>query len=333
MVPGSTGSFIVAWAVGPVMLELDLATATASGTVAHEVAGMLPVRVDLTTGPSGAHVDLVVGSIDEQLGGARLVAGSAGPGRPTSAAVEWSSGGSRRVAGLWPTVDTSPLVDLVVAAVPTVAVQALTGALLAQAAGPAGAALEAGLVACGLVQDLGDGDRVVRLPVAFLLDPAAYVVGVARSASADVAAAGYDVLEAFGALVDVAHPPGSWPLADGVWLRYAHAGEALSCTLHVELDETLDGVPVQAVLDAGAVLRPGVLPGPSVDVSVRVGGTGLELRLDPDLRVSSPPGATGAAPALPGGPRPGPGVRHGCADPPARAPGPEWPRSPSTRRG
>ena len=284
LVPGALGTGAnLSWVLGPATVGLDLATGAVTGTLTTEVEGLLPVSLAVSAGPT-SHAALVLGMIDEHLGGVRLTA-SAGP--TVTAAVEWSSaGGTVRTAGLWPTFEVEPLTDLIETTVPALALQGVISALLTNATGAGLAALEAGLSACGLIKEYTEGGSAAVLPLAFVQDPASYVMGIARSGSADLAAAGYDVLEALAHLVTATPALGTWPITDGVELRYSVNGDALTCALHVDLDETLDGVRIESTLAAGVVLRPGVVPAPAIDIGVSADGIGLEVRLDPALRVS-----------------------------------------------
>ncbi len=285
LVPGAVGAgATISWAFGPATVGLDLATGGVTGVLTTDVEGLLPISLEVSTGPS-SHAEISLGTIDAHLGGVRLTA-SAGPS--VTAAVEWSAaGGTVRTAGLWPTFQAEPLTDLVVTAVPALALQGVISALLTNSTGAGLAALEAGLSGCGLIKHYAEGGSAVVLPLAFVQNPASYVMGAARSGSADLAAAGYDVLESLAHLVTATPPAdGTWPITAGVELRYAVTGDALTCALHVELDETLDGVQIETTFEAGVVLRPGAVPAPVIDIGVRADGTGLEVRLDPGLRVS-----------------------------------------------
>ncbi|MGO4257995.1 DUF6603 domain-containing protein [Marmoricola sp. RAF53] len=293
LVPGATGTAAaISWEVGPASLGLDLATGALTGSLVTDVEGLLPVRVDVAAG-AHPHATLALGTLDEHLGGARLTATAGpGPGPVLTVAAAWSAaGGTPRTAGIWPVLEPAPLIDLIGTAVPALALQGVLSGLLSSASETGRAALETGLSACGLLRQYAEGGAVVVLPLAFVQDPAAYVLGVARSAGDQLAAAGRDVLDALAHLPAEAPPgDGTWPIADGVELRYALDGDALRCSLHVTLDETLDGVRIETSLAAGALLRPGVLPAPVVDVAVRVDGLGLELGLNPGLNPGLEPG-------------------------------------------
>ncbi len=269
-------------------MGIDLATGSWTVGLSSTGEGLLPVSVDASLSTSSAYATIGIGAIDAQLGGTRLVLATPHGGAGASVHVEWAgTGGATSTAGIWPTLETDSCVPLLTTLLPAAALEMLLSALLARVKGAAGDALTTGLTVCGLLQPRTDGGPELRLPLAFVRDPGAHLVAVVRQAEADVAANAVQLLDAMAHLV-TATPPGdgSWPIADGVTLQYAASGGALSVGLHTSLSETLDGVVVTSGLSAGVVLRPGVLPAPAVDVSVLVGEVGLELALDPGLRVN-----------------------------------------------
>ena len=123
---------------------------------------------------------------------------------------------------------------------------------------PGGPCSEDGLAALGLLEGCPDSDVTLRLPVAVFLDPAAWVVGVARSTSADPAAAAVAALDAVAALVapERGADPG-WPLADGVRLDYANESGALRLTLTGTATADLGGHDTGRDRDRGRTARPG----------------------------------------------------------------------------
>ncbi len=304
LVSSSTGSgSAVGWTGDGVTVSLDLATGAVSAGLSTAVDGLLPVTLTVDVASSSVHADLVVGEIDPHVGGVRLVA-TAGTGVAASVAAEWAGAGEAAVrrAPLLPVPDPDGLVALATTTVAALGLKALAGAAL-EAVGPAGRPLlQEALTALGLLE-VSDTDLVLRLPVAVVLDPAAWVVGTARRAAADPAAAAVAVLDGVAALVvpDRGADHG-WPLADGVRLDYANESGALRLTLTGSAATDLDGHPVAATVTAGALLAAGVAPSPVVDVTVTVDGKGLALGLDPHLTLDfvHPPHAP--LPLYPSGP-------------------------------
>ena len=288
LVSGATGSAsTVAWTVGGGSLGFDLATGVLTAGLTTSVEGLLPVVVDMNAGPAATYGSIAVGRLDPDLGGVRLIGESKRDGQQTNVRVEWAAGGGGiGTIGLWPSLDAEPLTELISVAIPAAALQVLLSALLARASDAASTTLSAGLTASGLIETYQDGGNAVRLPLSFMRDPVAYLKAVTRTRSADLTQVGYDLLEALAHFVTDT-PPGSgyWPITDGVELRYGRVGDALSITLHVDLDETLDGVSVKTGVDAGVVLAPDTLPAPALDLSVRVGDHGVQVRVDPTVRV------------------------------------------------
>ncbi len=304
LVASSTGTgSTVGWTGNGVTVGLDLASGAVTAGLDSDVAGLLPVAVTVEATSTGIHAGLTVGAIDPHLGGVRLV-GEAGTGVAATVAAEWAAGGSAAVrrAPLLPLPDPDGLVALATVTVSALGLKALAGAAL-DAVGPAGRPLlQEGLTALGLLTG-ADADVTLRLPVAAVIDPAAWVVGIARTATADPAATAVAVLDAVAALVVPGRgtDPG-WPLAAGVRVDYANQSGALRLTLTGTASADLDGHPGTATVTAGALLAAGVAPAPVVDIAVAVDGKGLALGLDPHLTLSltHPPAAP--LPLYPSGP-------------------------------
>ncbi|MBA2952942.1 hypothetical protein GON03_23220 [Nocardioides sp. MAH-18] len=285
LITGAAGSgTAVSWTVGPAQLGLDLATGGVSATVAAD-----PVSVTLAATSTWAHASLVVGSIDPDLGGVRLVAATpAAPGQGLTVVVEVGRPGQPlQTVAIWPAPDAPAVQDLVSLVVPALGLQGLAIGVLGSVSEAARPVVVEVLDLLGMLEDAGTDLQRVRLPIAAVADPAAWLAALARSGSTNPAAAAVALLDALAALVvpDRGDDPG-WPFVDGVSLGYAAVGEQLRLTLSVALDLDLGGTGVLTGLEAGVLVGTGAPPQPVVELSVAIDGVGVALTLDPGLRIS-----------------------------------------------
>ncbi len=291
LVTGATGAgAALGWASGPVRVSLDLATGAVSAQLAAEPVGGLPVALDLTGSASWARATLAMGGHDPDLGGVRLLAATPeAPGEPVTAALELAvPARPARTVSLWPDPAVPDLTELAALCLPALGLQALATAVLTSASETGRPLVLAALDALGLVEGLGAETQRLRLPVAAVADPAAWVGALARADSMSPGAAGVALLDALAPLVSPARgtDPG-WPLVQGVRLDYVQVGDRLRLTVSGELDLDLDpDTVVTTRLEVGAVIGTDAPPAPVVEVAVAVDGHGLRLTLDPGLRIA-----------------------------------------------
>ncbi|MFC7496392.1 MULTISPECIES: DUF6603 domain-containing protein [unclassified Nocardioides] len=291
LVTGATGSgTTIGWTSGPVGVSLDLATGATTAQLAVEPVGGLALALDLAASATWARATLAVGGHDDALGGVRLVAATpTGPGQPVTASLEVAvPARPLRTVALWPDPAVPDLTDVAALCLPALGIQALATAALRAASEDGRPLVLAVLDALGLVERLGAEAQRLRLPIAAVADPAAWVAALARSGSVTPGAAGVALLDALAPLVapDRGTDPG-WPLAPGVRLDYAQVGDRLRLTAGCDLDLDLDvDTVVTTRLEVGAVIGADAPPAPVVEASVAVDGVGLRLTLDPGLRVA-----------------------------------------------
>lgn len=123
LIPGATGTGSqVGWTVGPAQLVVDLGTGAVTASVSAD-----PVTVSLDATPEWARGSIAIGSIDAELGGARLVASSpSAPGEGVTASVEMSlPSRPPRTVPVWPTPDVAGLRELLELGLPALGLQGL----------------------------------------------------------------------------------------------------------------------------------------------------------------------------------------------------------------
>ncbi len=291
LVTGGIGSGSeMGWTVGPVEITVDLATGEVNASLMLEDDSLeLELELELEASATWARVELSVGTIDPVLGGVRLVAATppAGQSSPTVSVELGVPGRPLRTMSLWPAPDVPAVTELVALCVPALGMQGLARAVLAHASETARPVVEEVLDLLGMLEDTGTELHRLRLPVAALAAPAAWLTACARARSANAAATAVSLLDALATLVvpDRGSAPG-WPIVEGVTVGYVAVGDELRLTLLLDIDLDLGGTGVATSLEVGALVGTGAPPQPVVELSVAIEDVGVQLTLDPGLRVS-----------------------------------------------
>ena len=286
-------------ASGPAQVTIDLATATITGALT--IAEPVPVTVTLTATPAGVGLDVGVGSLDDALGGVRLV-GHAGTGGATLRLDHAAPGRAVVPIGLLPNGNAESLVPLATTLLPALLLQGLGTALRELIEDPL---LDECLSAAGLLgtEDPESGDRDLVLPMGLISDPGGWL-----RARVDPLASTVTLLDAAARVLKPGSTSGIWQLTDDVSVTYAVVSGRLQADAHVSLAPTIDGRPITTNLTGGLSIG---LTGPPVallDVRVTVDGWGLDLGVggsDPapvrlDLVRPTPESAIRLVPAGPG---------------------------------
>ena len=285
LINGAVGSGSqVGWSVGPAELMLDLAIGTVTATLEVD-----PVSVAVEASASWARASLAVGSIDPVLGGVRVVAATpAATGQPVTASVELGvPSRPLQTVPLWPAPDAPALTDLVALYLPALGLQGLAQGILTTSSETARPVVTEVLDLLGMLQDAGTELQRVQLPIAAVADPAAWFAALARSGSVNPATTAVALLDALATIIvpERGDEPG-WPIVDGVFVSYAAVGEQLRLTLSLNIELDLAGTEVVTSLEAGAIVGLGAPPRPVVELGLAIEGVGVQLSLDPSLRVS-----------------------------------------------
>jgi hypothetical protein len=289
LVTGATGNGSqVGWTVGPCALTLDIASGAVTATLDLEETTGVAVALSLEATSAWAQANLSVGSIDPVLGGVRLVAATPAVGQSAPIAALELGMPSRpvRTVPLWPTPDVPALTDLVAIVLPALGLQGLAQGILSAASETARPVVTEVLDLLGMLQDAGTDMQRVHLPIAAVADPAAWLGALARSGSVNPAATAVALLEALAALVvpERGDEPG-WPVVDGVLVSYAAVGEQLRLTVSLDIELDLGGTQVVTSVEAGALIGLAAPPQPVVELSLAIEGVGVQVTLDPGLRV------------------------------------------------
>ena len=284
---------------GPAQLTVDLATATITGAVA--LTEPLPVTVGLTASPAGVGLDVGVGSLDDALGGVRLV-GHAGTGGATLRLDHAAPGRAVVPIALLPNGNADSLVPLATTLLPALLLKGLGTALRERVEDPL---LDECLSAAGLLgtADPDSGDRDLVLPMGLISDPGGWL-----RARVDPLASTVTLLDAAARVLKPGSTSGTWQLTDDVSVTYAVVGGRLQANAHVSLAPTIDGRPITTDLTGGLSIGTTGAPVALLDARVTVDGWGLDLGVggsDPapvrlDLVRPAPDSAIRLVPAGPG---------------------------------
>ncbi|MGZ6671177.1 MAG: DUF6603 domain-containing protein [Solirubrobacteraceae bacterium] len=261
---------------GAVVADLDLAArtvgVTASGT------GFIPWGATLTVGAGGA----VAGTA--RLGPDVAAAGPAGVALTLAAApldvrLRVSRPGAVDEVALWPAPDAGAIADALADAAPAALLHLLVDTLrstLANSVPAAAAAVDGLLRALGLLGSVpadGESPAPLRLPAAFLRDPAAWLASLPSGLIAAVP----EILDALRALLAAPGDPGTLAVTDGVSLRAAANSGRLSVAVAVDGDAftaPAGGLALVPSGSAGLTLGPGASALPDVALTLTVPGTG-----------------------------------------------------------
>ncbi len=324
LIPGATGALTtVTWPAGPATITLDVNSGVFDATAALAAApadGLPAVTAGLhmAGGGGGADVSFVVGAMDPDSGGMRLIGSVTGLGSAAAAAaasastasslvLEWGAPGSatpRRVP-LFPAPSAEDFVDLASVLGPAAIVHGLVGHARRSVSAATVDALDTALDALGLLASTGvDGTRRVIFPVGLVQDPAAWLRRGVASWRSDLPGTLVSLLESAASLVAPGRgaDPG-WPLFDGVRVTYGPDGDRAFVGLDVALDATLVGSVLHTELFLGLSIGTTGTATLRGSAGVSVEGRGLQLLLGPDVQLALlRPSPTPPLPIYPTGP-------------------------------
>lgn len=287
---GATGTGAsLAWSAGGAQLAVDLAARSASVTLATAGSvGVPSVGIEFTLATTGAAASLSLGSLEANAGGVRLVA-HAGTSIPAEAAIEWQAPGAaapRRVV-LAPTADSAGFVDLATTLVPAVIARGAGDWLRSTLDGVAATAFDGVMTTLDLLGPAAEnGARSLRLPIGLFTDPVGWLRHGAAPWRADPVGSAIALAEALAPIVAPGRGanPG-WPIAPGLTVGYQAADGRLELTATVELDTTIDNLPISTAITAGLSIGTSGSPSVVLDGTMTIDGRGVHLAVAPNLRL------------------------------------------------
>ncbi|MEO7132380.1 MAG: DUF6603 domain-containing protein, partial [Dermatophilaceae bacterium] len=307
--------------VGPAQVSLDLGSGlvTASATVAPD--GIPPLTVTATSDRTGTDVDLTWGAFESDVGGARLIGSVTGRRGGASLRAEVRPGPAAApttTIPLWPTLDVPGLTTLLRAALPAAVFRVLLDGVRDVVEAPSRDLIDSGLEALGLLPGTRDSlvpgaTREIAWAFALFNDPIGWLTTRVDPVQATIA-----VLDALAPLVAPGRgiSPG-WPVADGFTITYAAVGDRLEVRAALDLDTTVgagaNSAHVTAAIVGGLSIGRAGAPLPIIDARIAVDDYGLDLGINPAVRLSLLRPAPGAPISLyPSGPGVGTAILAGA---------------------